>query len=78
MSILMVSPKASFNDLKETLEVTDGNLASHLKPLETLGYIRVTKSFIGKKPNTSYEITPQGRSAFEIHLNALEFIINQQ
>ncbi len=77
MSILMVSPKASFSDLREMLEVTDGNLASHLKPLEAMGYIRVNKSFVGKKPNTTYEITPSGRNAFEIHLKALEDIIKQ-
>ena len=78
MSILMVNPKASFNELKEMLEVTDGNLATHLKLLETVGYLQVNKGFLGRKPYTTYEITPPGRSAFEIHLKALEAIINQQ
>jgi DNA-binding HxlR family transcriptional regulator len=78
MAALMVNSKVSFNDLKELLELTDGNLASHLKALEKSEYVSVNKSFIGRKPNTSYRITNDGKQAFESHLKALEEIINQQ
>jgi len=57
------------------LELTDGNLASHISALEKLKYIEVTKQFIGKKPNTSYILTDEGRKAFNQHLNALENLI---
>ena len=77
MSVLSVNSRASFNQLKEVLEVTDGNLASHLKSLENAGYIAVIKRFKNRKPNTSYEITPEGGTAFENHLKALEEILKQ-
>ncbi len=75
MSVLMANSQASFNTLKEILELTDGNLASHLKYLEKEKYISVDKSFVNRKPNTVYSATQAGRSAFESHLNALEEII---
>ncbi len=75
MSILYVNASVSYNTLKDTLEATDGNLASHLKHLEKLGYISVSKSFIDRKPNTVYAITQTGKAAFEKHLNTLEEII---
>lgn len=78
MAALTVNSKLSFNDLKELLELTDGNLASHLKALEKSEYISVNKSFIGRKPNTTYKITLSGRVAFELHLKAMEELINQQ
>lgn len=78
MSVLLANEKASFNDLKDALEVTDGNLASHLKYLEKEDYISVRKSFIERKPNTIYKITETGRSAFKKHLGALEAILKQQ
>ena len=77
MSVLSVNLKASFNQLKEVLDATDGNLASHLKSLEASGYISVNKSFKNRKPNTNYKITPSGKSAFENHLQALEDILKQ-
>jgi DNA-binding MarR family transcriptional regulator len=77
MSILSIHSKASFNHLKEVLELTDGNLASHLKSLEKEGYISVNKSFINRKPNTKYTITSSGAKAFENHLKALEDILKQ-
>jgi DNA-binding MarR family transcriptional regulator len=75
MSILAVNEKVEFSVLKEMLELTDGNLASHISALEKLKYIDVTKQFIGKKPNTSYILTDEGRKAFNHHLNALENLI---
>ena len=75
MSILMVNESIDFKNLKEHLQVTDGNLASHLKALEKLDMILVKKQFIGRKPNTTYEATDVGRQAFESHLKALEGLI---
>ena len=75
MSILVVNEQVSYNRLKELLDVTDGNLASHLKALEKIEYIRVEKSFMDRKPHTTYDVTPQGRKAFQDHLNALESLI---
>ncbi|MEX0995624.1 MAG: transcriptional regulator [Flavobacteriaceae bacterium] len=76
MSILMVNEDADFNRLKELLEVTDGNLASHLKALETANYITVEKSFINRKPNTRYAVTKLGNIAFKKHIEAIEKLIN--
>lgn len=78
MSALAVNDTLDFNALKEYLDVTDGNLASHLKALEKEEYIGVEKSFIGKKPNTRYFITKVGKSAFTGHLKALEQLIKSQ
>jgi len=78
MSILMVNDSFDFNSLKESLDVPDGNLASHLKALEDKGLIRMKKSFIGRKPNTSYAITGEGVRQFRQHLNALEELIKKQ
>lgn len=77
MSILSVNDQASFNHLKEVLEITDGNLASHIKSLEKDGYISVRKSFKNRKPNTNYKITDSGAKAFDNHLKALEDILKQ-
>jgi DNA-binding HxlR family transcriptional regulator len=78
MSVLMVNENYDFNSLKETLNVTDGNLASHLKALEENGIIQVNKQFIGRKPNTSYSVTALGVELFKQHLNALEKLIKRQ
>ena len=75
MSILMVNDSVDFNRLKELLEVTDGNLASHIKALEASEYIDIKKQFIGKKPNTTYEATVLGKQTFAKHLAALEQLI---
>lgn len=75
MSILMVNDWVDFNEFKETLNVTDGNLASHITALEKEKYIQVRKAFIGKKPNTSFQATTEGKQAFQEHLNALEILI---
>ncbi|WP_268223216.1 winged helix-turn-helix domain-containing protein [Sinomicrobium oceani] len=77
MSVLMVNEHADFKALKELLDVTDGNLASHAKALEQAGYISVQKQFIGKKPNTKYVVTTTGKTAFKKHLDALEKLINR-
>jgi DNA-binding MarR family transcriptional regulator len=77
MSVLMVNDWADFNLLKETLGLTDGNLASHLTALEKAGYVTVRKGFIGRKPNTSFQATDAGRRAFQEHLDTLENLIRQ-
>ena len=78
MSILMVNDHVDFNRLKELLEVTDGNLASHSKTLENANYIKIEKSFIGRKPNTKYSVTKEGCSAFKKHIDALENLIKKK
>ncbi|MCP4122098.1 MAG: transcriptional regulator [Bacteroidetes bacterium] len=75
MSGLMVNEQMDFNSLKELLDVSDGNLASHIKGLEKLDYIEVRKKFIGRKPNTSYFVTLKGMEAFKNHLKALEQLL---
>lgn len=75
MSVLMVNESVNFNELKELIDVTDGNLASHLKTLEESGYIKVQKGFIGRKTNTLYSVTKAGEKSFKHHLDALEKMI---
>ena len=75
MSALAVNDMLDFNALKEYLDVTDGNLASHLKALEKEVFIGIEKSFVGRKPNTKYFMTKEGKKAFDDHLKALEKLI---
>jgi len=75
MSVLVVNDGVSFNDLKQMLEVTDGNLATHLVNLEENGFIKVNKGFVGRKTNTTYAITKAGEKAFGDHISALENMI---
>ena len=75
MSVLVVNDAVSFNELKELLQLTDGNLASHLKALEETEYILVQKQFLGRKPNTTYKATEAGQKAFTDHLQVLENMI---
>lgn len=78
MSILMVNDWVEFSLLKETLDITDGNLASHISALEKLEYVEVKKQFIGKKPNTTYAVTKVGKKAFNEHLDALEKLLKER
>jgi DNA-binding HxlR family transcriptional regulator len=75
MAALMVNDSLDFNSLKELLEVTDGNLASHLKALEQAEIIMVIKQFVGRKPNTSYSATELGKEQFRQHISALEKLL---
>ena len=75
MSALMVNASVNFNDLKTLLQITDGNLASHLKALEENNIIKVEKGFVGRKTNTTYAVTRSGEKAFNDHLAALETMI---
>lgn len=78
MSVLSVNEWVDFNELKQLLDVTDGNLASHLSALEKKNFIEVRKRFVGKKPNTAFRITADGKEAFEGHLKALEQLLKAQ
>ncbi len=66
----------SFNDLKETLGMTDGNLSTHARTLEEAGYITVEKTFVGRKPRTTMTLTSSGRSAFRKYVDYLERIVS--
>jgi DNA-binding MarR family transcriptional regulator len=77
MSILMVNDWVNYNDLKETLGLTDGNLASHISSLEKLEYLTVRKQFSGKKPVTSYQVTDLGRMEFKKHIDGLERLLGR-
>lgn len=75
MSVLMVNDWVEFNEMKQVLQLSDGNLASHSSALEKVGYIHIRKEFKGKKPVTSYTATMAGKTAFELHLKALEKLL---
>ncbi len=75
MSALMVNDYLDFTSLEELLDVTDGNLASHLKSLEKKKYIRYKKEFLERKPNTKYSVTESGSKAFKQHINAIEQLL---
>lgn len=77
MSLLMIREEMDFNSMKEQLEVTDGNLSSHIAMLEKNKFVNVRKAFVGKVPHTTYTATREGRKAFEGHLDALEKIIKK-
>lgn len=77
MSALVVNDHLDFNALKELMDVTDGNLASHLKYLEKYGYVAYKKDFINRKPNTRYYSTEEGRKAFRKHIRAIEQLLKQ-
>jgi DNA-binding MarR family transcriptional regulator len=78
MAVLLANDAVSFNELKEALDLTDGNLASHVSALEKAGYVEVSKQFVGKKPNTTYTVSKAGKTAFQEHLNALEKLFRGQ
>lgn len=78
MSVLMVNDWVEFSTLKEMLDITDGNLASHISALEKIEYVEVKKQFVGKKPNTTYAVTALGKKAFNEHLDALEQLIKNR
>ena len=75
MSILSVNSWVSYKEIKDLLEVTDGNLASHVQSLEKINYLEIKKQFIGKKPLTTYKVTKMGKEAFEKHIEGLEKLL---
>ncbi len=78
MSVLLVNDAVSFTGLKELLDLTDGNLATHLRTLEEAGYVSMQKEFVGRKPNTTYSVTVSGKKAFDEHLSVLEQLIKSK
>jgi DNA-binding HxlR family transcriptional regulator len=78
MSVLFVREEVDFNELKDMLGVTDGNLATHVAVLERHRYLKVKKLFVGRKPRTTYTMTDTGRKAFSGHVDALEEIIRER
>jgi DNA-binding MarR family transcriptional regulator len=77
MTILNSVKEVNFIYLREKLDVTDGNLSSHMEKLEKADYVKVKKSFVDKKPNTVYSITEKGKKAFRVYLQHLEKIIEE-
>lgn len=77
MSALVTREKLTFPELKEMLQVTDGNLSVHASNLEKHGLIRVVKDFHGKKPRTTFSITDEGRKQFQQYIEGLEQMLKQ-
>ncbi len=77
MSMLAASPELSFTELREALDMTDGNLTTHIRTLQEAGYVSVTKSFQNKRPLTTCALTAEGKRAFTNYINLLEKIIQQ-
>ena len=77
MSLLAASPQLSFTEMRDTLNMTDGNITAHVRTLHEAGYIAVTKAFQGGRPLTTYAITSEGRKAFASYINLLEQIVAQ-
>lgn len=76
MSLLISVEEADFSFIKEKTEATSGNISVQVGKLEEAGYLKVTKSFKNKRPNTSYTITPKGVNAFEQYVNTLQQYLN--
>ena len=77
MSLLAAAPQLSFTEMRDTLNMTDGNITAHVRTLQEAGYIAVTKAFQGGRPLTTYAVTPAGRKAFTAYINLLEQIVQQ-
>ncbi len=77
MSLLAASPQLSFTEMRDTLNMTDGNLTAHVRTLQEAGYVSVTKEFQGRRPLTTYSLTARGRKAFATYINLLEQIVQQ-
>jgi DNA-binding MarR family transcriptional regulator len=65
----------TFNELKDALETSDGNLSLHARKLEAAGYIVCTKSFEGRVPRTRFRMTARGRRALERYLDHMEALV---
>ena len=75
VSALAATKTLTFGELKEILELTDGNLSIHARKLEDAGYVSCRKYFEGRRPQTAYELSPAGRKAFEKYVNHMEALI---
>lgn len=77
MSLLAATPELSFGELKQSLNMTDGNLTTHIKTLQQAGYVGVTKSVRNRRPLTTCSLTSAGRDAFQAYIDLLEQIVRQ-
>jgi DNA-binding transcriptional ArsR family regulator len=77
VSALAASPRLTFTELHDALEMTDGNLSVHLQKLEKGGYVAIDKQFVGRRPQTTCQLTRAGRDAFKRYLDHLEAIVKQ-
>jgi DNA-binding MarR family transcriptional regulator len=77
MSMLAASPELSFTELRDALDMTDGNLTTHIRALQETGYISVAKSYQNRRPLTTCSLTAAGRKAFTDYINLLEQIVRQ-
>ncbi len=77
MSLLAANPQLSFTEMRDTLNMTDGNITAHTRTLLEAGYVSVTKAFRGGRPLTTYSLTEQGKKAFAAYINLLEQIVQQ-
>ena len=77
MSLLAASPELAFTELRDTLDMTDGNLTTHIRTLQEAGYVSVAKSYQNNRPLTTCSLTATGRKAFTEYINLLEQIVRQ-
>lgn len=77
MSMLAASPELSFTELRDTLDMTDGNITTHIRTLQEAGYISVSKSYQNNRPLTTCSLTATGRKAFSAYISLLEQILQQ-
>lgn len=77
LSLLAASPELSFTELRDTLQMTDGNIVTHIRTLQEAGFVAVTKQFRESRPLTTCQLTPAGRAAFDAHIALLEQIVRQ-
>jgi DNA-binding MarR family transcriptional regulator len=77
VSVLAPVEELSFTELRNSLEMTDGNLSVHLQKLEEKGYVAITKQFVGRRPLTTCRLTKAGQQAFARYLNHLEALVRQ-
>ncbi len=77
MSLLAATAQLSFTELRDTLNLTDGNLTAHIRTLQEAGYVAVTKTFQGSRSLTTFALTQEGTRAFTHYINLLEQIVRQ-
>jgi len=77
MSALAATPQLSFTEMRDTLNMTDGNLTAHMRTLQEAGYVSVTKEFHGGRPLTTFSLTTPGKKAFSSYIDLLEQIVKQ-
>ena len=75
LTVLQMDGQQNFTTLKKRLQVSDGAIAPHLRKLEEEGYVSCKKSFVGRRPMSTYRITSRGRKAFANHLEKMERLI---